>query len=287
MSGARATHWRCRERTLTLRKRPLIMGILNVTPDSFADGGRDADARAAVERALAMCRDGADIVDVGGESTRPGAEEVSAETELARVLPVVEDLARRADATISVDTTKAVVAEAALRAGARIINDVSAMTLDPDMARVAVESGAGVVLMHMRGTPRSMQENPRYEDVVREVRDYLAARVRALREAGAAPDALAVDPGIGFGKTAAHNVELLSRLDALAGLECPVVVGLSRKSFLGALTGRAVDDRLAGSLAALSVCILKGASVVRVHDVKESLDALRVVAALTGGGAAE
>jgi len=259
------------------------MGILNVTPDSFSDGGKYIDTDAAVAHAMSMCRDGADIIDVGGESTRPGAAEVPVKEEISRIRPVVEQLRKRSDVVLSVDTRKAAVARDALDAGVSIINDVSAMTHDPDMMGVAVESGAGVVLMHMRGTPSTMQEAPHYYDVVREVRDYLASRVEEILEAGADRRSVTVDPGIGFGKTLEHNLEILSHLDVLAEIGQPVVVGLSRKSFLGTLTGREVDDRLAGSLAALSFCILNGASVMRVHDVKESRDALRVVAAMTGG----
>jgi dihydropteroate synthase len=256
------------------------MGILNVTPDSFSDGGSCAGPAEAVERGLRMRDAGADILDVGGESTRPGAAAVPADVEVSRVLPVVEGLAARCDATVSVDTTKAEVARHALDAGARIINDVSAMTLDPAMPGLAARTGAGVILMHMRGTPRTMQDDPRYGDVVAEVRDYLAARVRDLAARGIAAEAMAVDPGIGFGKTVEHNLRLLAGLDALAALGRPVAVGLSRKSFLGRITGRDVHGRLAAGLAALTFCVLNGAHILRVHDVAESLDAALVAAAL-------
>jgi dihydropteroate synthase len=268
---------------LTLEGRPLLMGILNVTPDSFSDGGLYLDRDRAVTQGLRMVEEGADIIDVGGESTRPGAEPVHADEESGRVVPVIEELGRRTGVVLSVDTMKAVVARRAIGSGAHIINDVSALTHDPHMAEVAAESGSGVVLMHMQGTPRTMQKDPRYEDVVAEVRAFLADRLDRLAAAGIARDAMAVDPGIGFGKTVEHNVRLLSHLEALGETGRPVVVGLSRKSFLGRLTGRETGERLAGSLAALAFCVMNGAHVMRVHDVKESFDALRVAAALSAG----
>jgi len=256
------------------------MGILNVTPDSFSDGGRHCDPERATAHGLRMMEDGADIVDVGGESTRPGAAEVPADEELRRILPVIAALARQPGAVVSVDTSKAAVAAAAVAAGAHIINDVTALAGDPDMAAVARESGAGVVLMHMRGSPRTMQADPSYGNVVEEVRAHLEARVADLLARGLERSRLALDPGIGFGKTVEHNLQLLARLDRLVGCGLPVVVGASRKSFLGNLTGRPVEERLAASLAALVFCVLRGAHVVRVHDVKDSADAARVAAAL-------
>ena len=256
------------------------MGILNVTPDSFSDGGRFAIPERAIDQALAMVEAGADIVDIGGESTRPGAAAVPPDEELARVLPVIEQLAARSEVTLSIDTMKARVAECALAAGAHIINDVSALSHDPAMVDVARASGAGCVLMHMQGMPRTMQDNPVYDDVVADVAAALRARVDDVTARGLARDTLAVDPGIGFGKTVEHNLQLLANLDALAGLGLPVVVGLSRKSFLGKLTGRDVDDRLAGSVAALTFCVLHGAQVMRVHDVKESCDAAQLAVKL-------
>ncbi len=257
------------------------MGILNVTPDSFSDGGRFVNAESAVEQGLALVVEGADIVDVGGESTRPGAGAVSVDEELLRVLPVIEALSSRSSAVLSVDTTKAAVARAALEAGAHIVNDVSACTHDADMLSVVAEYGAGIVLMHMRGTPRTMQDNPRYEDVVREVSNYLAGRCDALAGAGVDRSAIAVDPGIGFGKTVEHNLALLQGLEQIGTCGAPVVVGLSRKSFLGKLTGREVDARLAASVAALAWCVMKGANVMRVHDVSASRDAVTVLRALS------
>lgn len=257
------------------------MGILNVTPDSFSDGGRFSATEDAVRHGLDILAEGADILDVGGESTRPGAAPVDAPDERARVLPVIRAIAdRNPDAVLSIDTTKADVADAAIDAGARIINDVSAMTRDARIADVAARTEAGVVLMHMRGTPRTMQEAPAYENVVVEVTDYLRERAERVEAQGVGPEAIAVDPGIGFGKTVAHNLALLAGLETLRTTGRPVVVGLSRKSFLKRLTGRDVADRLAGSLAGLAFCAMTGAQVLRVHDVQESADVVRVIAAL-------
>ncbi|MFH0954279.1 MAG: dihydropteroate synthase [Verrucomicrobiota bacterium] len=277
MKQAKILRWHCRDRSVELGERTLVMGILNVTPDSFSDGGRFFDGRQAVEHGLRMAQDGADLIDVGGESTRPGSESVSPEEELRRIGPVIEALARETKCLVSVDTRKAGVAEKALALGAHIINDVSALTSDPAMPAVAARHGAGLVLMHMRGEPKTMQADPRYGDVVSEVAAYLGARLADLGRQGLRPEAMAVDPGIGFGKTAEHNVSLLAHLDALAALGRPVVVGVSRKSFLGKITGREVGDRLAGSLGAAAYAVLRGAHVIRVHDVKESCDVARLV----------
>jgi dihydropteroate synthase len=256
------------------------MGILNVTPDSFSDGGRYPDADAAVAAARQMVADGADIVDVGGESTRPGAEGVNVDEEIRRVVPVIEALAAETDVVISVDTMKAPVADKAIACGAHIINDVTALTHDPAMVDVARDTGAGVVLMHMRGSPRTMQDDPHYDDVTEDIRQYLAARVEDAVDAGLNREALAIDPGIGFGKTAEHNVQLVAHLDRFTSLGRPVMVGLSRKRFVGMLTGAPVEGRLAGSLAGLSCSVLNGANVMRVHDVPESVQAARVAAAV-------
>jgi len=256
------------------------MGILNVTPDSFSDGGRYVPLDRAIARGVEMAQQGVDIIDVGGESTRPGAESVSADEEKARVVPVIEALATRTEAVLSVDTSKASVAKEAIDAGAHIINDVSAMSLDLNMAAVAAASGAGVVLMHMLGTPRTMQRDPVYENVVEEIRAYLEERCDFALSAGVARGCIAVDPGIGFGKTPSHNVVLLARLNRLASLRRPLLVGLSRKSFLGQLTGQPVNVRLSGSIAGLACAVMNGAHVMRVHDVEESRDAARVAAAI-------
>ena len=258
-----------RWRELNPDGRVLIMGILNVTPDSFSDGGRFLSPDAAVKRALIMEKEGADIIDVGGESSRPGAEPVPVEEELRRVIPVLERLRGKLRIPISIDTTKAEVAEAALRAGASIVNDISALRFDPAMASVVAEFGAGLVLMHMLGTPKTMQQAPHYEDVVTEVRDFLAERAQYAQSQGIPREAIAVDPGIGFGKTVEHNLELLRRLPELVELGFPVLVGPSRKSFIGAILGLGVEERLEGTLAACAVAVVRGADILRVHDVRE------------------
>ncbi len=255
------------------------MGILNVTPDSFSDGGRFFDPERAAARGLEMAAEGADIIDVGGESTRPGAVPVPAAEELARVIPVIKALRRDCAAIVSVDTRKCAVAERALAEGAAIVNDVTALA-DPRMAGLVRESRAGAVLMHMQGEPGTMQDDPRYDDVVREVRDALRARVESLAGQGIEREALAVDPGFGFGKTVAHNVRLLACLEELGACGRPIVVGVSRKRFLGSLAGREVGERLAAGLGALAWAAIAGAAVLRVHDVRESRDALAVLAAL-------
>lgn len=268
-------------RGLPVLDRPLVMGVVNVTPDSFSDGGMYLDAEAAVAHGRELVADGAAILDVGGESTRPGAEPVPEAEELARVAPVVAGLAG-AGAEISVDTSKAAVAAAALDAGATIINDVTALRGDPEMAALCAERGSGVVLMHMLGTPRTMQREPRYEDVVAAVRAFLAERIEAALAAGIAEQRIWVDPGIGFGKTAAHNFELLRRLGELRDLGRPIVVGTSRKSFIGAGDGSAAGERLGGTIASSVLAAAEGAEVLRVHDVAELSQALAVTAAVLG-----
>jgi dihydropteroate synthase len=264
---------RCGPFTLDLAS-PRVMGILNVTPDSFSDGGRFDNPQRALAHARQMLADGADIVDVGGESTRPGALEVSEAQELERVIPIVEALARDG-ALVSVDTMKPGVMRAAIDAGASMVNDVRALLLPGALDAVAA-TGAAVCLMHMRGEPRTMQEHPHYDDVVVEVRDFLAARAVACEAAGIERKRIALDPGFGFGKTVAHNLQLLAALPALAALGFPVVAGLSRKSTLGTLTGRAPEERAAGSVAAALAAVARGASIVRVHDVRDTVDALKV-----------
>jgi len=275
--------WRCRDRLLPVFDRTHVMGILNVTPDSFSDGGLFSDPEAAIGRGIEMASDGADIIDIGGESTRPGAAPISSEEEMRRVLPVVDGLARRTDAVISIDTTKAVVAEAAIDAGAAIINDVSAMRFDARMKEVARVSGAGVVLMHMVGEPRTMQQDPRYEDVVREVRQALDQWAAAANKSGISRESIAIDPGIGFGKTAAHNLLLLKEIRELTELsKYPVVVGPSRKSFIGTTLDLPVEERLEGTAAVVAWAVANGAHVVRVHDVKEMVRVTRMVEAVGG-----
>ncbi len=256
------------------------MGILNVTPDSFSDGGRYLDTGQAIRRGHQMEEEGADIIDVGGESTRPGAETVDAAEEISRILPVIEALSSSSSLPISIDTRKAEVASRALSAGASIINDVSGLTHDNRMPRVAADNGAGVIIMHMQGAPRTMQKQPRYDDVLTEIIDWLECRARKLEESGIDRNCIAVDPGIGFGKTLDHNLKLLAGVKKLGDAGRPVVIGASRKSSLGRITGRKTNDRLAASLAVLAFCVLNGAHIMRVHDVKESRDAVETLAAI-------
>ena len=258
----------------------LIMGVVNVTPDSFSDGGLFLDADAAVRHGLRLVDEGADILDVGGESTRPGAEPVSAEDERQRVLPVVERLAQDAGARISIDTSKLAVARAALDAGATLVNDVSAFRFDPGMAALVAETGAGCCLMHMLGEPRTMQQDPRYDDVVSDVKAFLEERLALAVSEGIDEERVWLDPGIGFGKTVEHNLELLRRLDEIVALGRPVVVGTSRKSFLGKLAGgRGEGERLPGTIATNVLALERGAKVFRVHVVAQNVDALAVAAA--------
>jgi dihydropteroate synthase len=259
--------------------RPAVMGVLNVTPDSFSDGGEFLDPAAALAHARRMTQEGADLIDVGGESTRPGADPVSADEELRRVLPVLEALAAAGEIAVSIDTSKASVAHAAVTVGATFVNDVTALRGDPGMAAVVAESGADVCLMHMLGEPRTMQDDPRYGDVVGEVAAFLEERLAFAARAGIAEHRVWLDPGIGFGKTLAHNLELLRRLDEIVALGRPVVVGASRKRFLGALTGREEQDRVAGTVAANVIAYERGAHMFRVHDVAPTRDALAVASA--------
>ena len=262
---------------------PVVMGVVNVTPDSFSDGGEWLDPDAAIAHGRALVAQGAAILDIGGESTRPGAEPVGEAEELRRVVPVLDGLAG-AGARLSIDTSKACVAAAALDAGASIVNDVTALRGDPEMAALVAERGCDVCLMHMLGEPRTMQRDPRYDDVVADVRAFLAARLEHAIEAGIEAQRVWLDPGIGFGKTIDHNLELLARLDEIVALGRPVVVGTSRKSFLGTLTGgRAPVDRVAGTIATNVIALTRGASVFRVHDVVEARDALLVAAATLRG----
>ncbi len=258
-----------------------VMGIVNVTPDSFSDGGLYLDAEAAVAHGKELAAAGADVLDIGGESTRPGAAEVSVEEELGRTQPVVSALAQ-AGHEVSVDTSKAAVAEAALDAGARVVNDVTAFRGDPEIAALCADRGCEVVLMHMLGTPRTMQEDPRYDDVVDDVKAFLADRVESAVAAGVAEERIWLDPGIGFGKTLEHNLELLRRLGELKELGRPIIVGTSRKRFLGAITGREADERIGGTVASNVLALRNGAEAFRVHDVAEVREALDVAEALMG-----
>ena len=262
---------------------PSIMGVVNVTPDSFSDGGRYLDADDALAQGLALVREGAAIVDIGGESTRPGSDPVPVEEELRRVLPVVEALAERVGVPISVDTMKAEVARRALGAGAALINDVSALRADPAMVEVVAELGAPVCLMHMQGAPKTMQEDPHYDDVVDDVLQFLEERMAFALARGVAEDQLLLDPGIGFGKTVEHNLTLLRHLDRFVALGRPVVLGTSRKRFLGAILGSEPGDRVIGTVATTVIGLLAGAHVFRVHDVKPNFEALRVALAVVEG----
>jgi dihydropteroate synthase len=273
--------WRLRDRTLTPGRPTLVLGIVNVTPDSFSDGGRFFDPAQAVQHGLRLVEEGADLLDVGGESTRPGATPVPEQEELDRVVPVVRELAARTTVPISVDTYKASVARAALEAGARVVNDITGLQGDLEMPGVVRDFAAGAIVMHMQGTPQTMQVEPRYGDVTAEVGAFFEARLQALAEAGIAVEQVVLDPGIGFGKTAAHNLELLARLEAFRRFGRPICLGVSRKGFFGKLLGRSTGDRLAASLAAACYAMARdSAHLVRVHDVAASRDAVRLFGAL-------
>jgi dihydropteroate synthase len=274
-------HWQCRDRILDLGN-PVVMGVLNVTPDSFSDGGRFSERDLALTQARRMIEEGAAIIDIGGESTRPGAAPAVVDEELARVVPVIEALRRESPVFISVDTSKPEVMRAACDAGADIVNDVRALR-EPGALAAAARTGAGICLMHMKGEPRTMQVAPRYEDVVAEIEEFLAERIAACRAAGIGTARLVVDPGFGFGKRVVDNLELLKHLGRLGELGVPLAVGLSRKSMLATLTGRAVDDRTAGSVALAAIAVLNGARIVRGHDVAATVDAIRVAAAVAQG----
>lgn len=271
-----------RSATLDFAARSYVMGVLNVTPDSFSDGGRFADPAAAVERARQMVAEGADLIDIGGESTRPGADPVPESDELARVLPVIEALAGEVEAPLSIDTYKASVARAAIAAGAQVINDISAGRMDPEMYAVAADTGAALVLSHIQGTPRSMQKSPHYEDVVAEVGDELERAAGLAIEAGVERQRIVLDPGIGFGKTTEHNIELIAHVDSLCERGYAVLVGTSRKSFIAKVLGeeRKPTEREAGTAATVAVAIARGANLARVHDVKVMKDVARMADAI-------
>ena len=268
---------------LEFARRTVLMGIINVTPDSFSDGGQRYDPVKAIADGIAMVASGADILDVGGESSRPGAEPVSESEELARVLPVVRGLRSETGVPISIDTCKSKVAQAALDAGADIINDISALRFDPAMASLVAAEKVPVVLMHMQGTPRTMQREPKYVDVGREVRDFLAAQLYEAMDAGISQDMIVIDPGIGFGKTLQHNLQLLRSLPMLAALGQPLLVGASRKAFIGRILHSESSERLEGSLAAAVAAIMAGANIIRAHDIAETSKAVRVADAIRFG----
>jgi dihydropteroate synthase len=267
-------------RSLDLGTRTYVMGILNITPDSFSDGGRFLDPAAALDRAVAMAEEGSDFIDVGAESTRPGSGSVPAKEQLARLLPVLRAVKKRVRVPVSIDTTSAAVATAALREGADVVNDVSALAGDRRMAAVVARAGVPCILMHMKGRPRTMQENPEYSDLMAEVTDYLAAALERGEAAGIERTQMLVDPGIGFGKTVAHNLEILRRLAELESLDAPIVVGPSRKRFIGAVSDSPPGERLEGTIAACVVAATNGANVLRVHDVKPVVKALKLADAV-------
>jgi dihydropteroate synthase len=279
---ARATHWRLRTRTLGFPRRPLLMGIVNVTPDSFSDGGQFLERNAAIDHALRLAGEGADLLDIGGESTRPYSDSVTADEELQRVFPVVEAVVSRVQIPVSIDTSKASIARAAIDAGAEIINDVTGLESDTEMIRVALDSEAGVCAMHMQGTPQTMQDNPTYSDVVAEIREYLRQRRDALLAAGIDHDRICLDPGIGFGKTHEHNITLMQHCGEYHALGSPLLVGHSRKGFLGKLIGNKEADRTNANIGAALALAIQGVQIVRVHEVRQVREAMAVFEACGG-----
>jgi len=273
-----------RKYSFDFTQRTFVMGILNVTPDSFSDGGSYLRRDSAVERALAMENDGADIIDVGGESTRPGAEKVSVKEEIQRVVPVIEEITKRVHIPVSIDTYKAAVADAAVSAGASMINDISGLRFDPQLPSIAALHKIPVVIMHIKGTPANMQKNPVYTSLISEIMDYLREGIHIAMQAGIPEDMIILDPGIGFGKTVEHNLEIIQRLNEFEGLEKPVLLGHSRKAFIGRiLDDLPVTDRIEGTAAAAAIGIFNGANIIRVHDVKEMVRVARVADAIRRG----
>lgn len=271
---------RARGRPIPFNSGALLMGVLNVTPDSFSDGGRYEEPEVAVEQALAMIDQGADLIDIGAESSRPGSDPVEEEEEIRRLLPVITAVCRQVSIPVSVDTTKASVAQRALDAGAAIVNDISALRFDPAIGQVVAKAGAGLVLMHMQGTPKSMQRDPQYCDIIAEVRQFFIERMKTAEDVGIDPEQILLDPGFGFGKNVTHNLTLLMRLDQLAALGRPIVAGVSRKAFIGQVLDRQVGERLMGTAAVVAVAVLRGARIVRVHDVGPMRDVVRMVEAI-------
>lgn len=265
--------------------RTRIMGIVNVTPDSFSDGGVNFEQEAAVKAGMEMTALGADIIDVGGESTRPGADPVSVSEEIDRVCPVIERLKVKTEALISIDTYKAEVAKAACEAGACIVNDISGLSFDREMPEVVAKTGAALIIMHIKGTPRDMQVNPTYQNLFSEIILYLKERMDLAVDNGIPRNRIVLDPGIGFGKKLKHNLAIMGNLERLSIMRRPILMGVSRKSFIGMITGAQVDDRMPGTIAAVAACIVKGAHIVRVHDVKEAVQAVKVVDAIKGAAA--
>lgn len=274
--------WRCAHHVFDLSGRTRLMGILNVTPDSFSDGGQFERLDRAVARALQMQEEGADIIDIGGESTRPGAEAVSEQQEMDRVLPVIESLVSQSDIPVSIDTWKSTVANFALAAGAVIVNDISGCRFDAGMPSVIAKHNAGLVLMHIQGEPKNMQLDPHYQDLLREITEYLTIGIETVMAAGVAFEQIVVDPGIGFGKRPKDNFQILRELRILQKIGRPILVGPSRKSFIGRLLDLSTDERMEGTIAAVTACILNGAHIIRVHDVKENKRAATIADAIAG-----
>ena len=272
--------WIAREHQFNFPRPTIVMGIVNTTPDSFTDGGRFLDADAAGAQALRLASQGAEILDIGGESTRPGSANVSEQEELDRVIPVIERLAKRPELVLSIDTQKPSVAREALAAGASIVNDIAANRSDPEMWKVVAEAGAGYVCMHMQGTPQTMQAKPEYDDVTVQVCDFFKERLNLLSSHGVTTDQVALDPGIGFGKTLEHNIKLLRDLNKFSFVERPMLVGASRKSFIEKLLGAPIDERLPASLACAAWAAIQGSQIIRVHDVAETIQAVRMAEAL-------
>ncbi len=280
MGGKGNFRMKCGKYLLDFNKRPYIMGILNVTPDSFSDGGHFLNVDSAVEHAKMMAAEGADIIDIGGESSRPGSEPVPLEVEVERVMPVIKALSKKINLPISIDTYKAKVAREALKAGACIINDISGLRFDPLMARVAAEADCHVIIMHMKGTPRDMQKRPVYKNVVKEITAFFKERISFAVKNGIKRNKIIIDPGIGFGKTVRHNLEIIKRLSEFKNLGVPILIGPSRKSFIGKILNATVDKRLEGTVAAVAISIANGANIVRVHDVKTMADVAKVADAI-------
>jgi len=272
------------QRTLDLSTRTHLMGVLNVTPDSFSDGGRFFKLEEAVKQGIKLAEEGADIIDIGGESTRPGSEPVPIEEELRRIIPVIEQLAHKINVPISIDTYKSRVAKEALDSGAWMVNDISGLRFDPEMKKVIAEYDVPVVLMHIQGTPRNMQENPKYENLLEDIKSYLNQSVSIAEEAGIGEDKIIIDPGIGFGKTLDDNLKILKNLREFKSLEKPVMIGVSRKSFIGKILDLPTDERLEGSLVSMAVAIMNGANILRVHDIKESKRVAKLVDAILKSG---
>jgi len=268
---------------LDLEKRTHVMGVLNVTPDSFSDGGLFLESEKAIEHGIAMAEEGADFIDIGGESTRPFSRSVSSDEEIERVVPVIEALAREIRVPISIDTWKGVVAREALKAGASMINDISALRLDPDVSFVAAESGVPVILMHMKGTPENMQKNPVYDDLLGDIKGFLEDAVERAMEAGIREDLILIDPGIGFGKTFDHNLQIIRQLPSFLSLGRPLLIGTSNKAFIGEILGKKVNERMTGTMATVAIAAMHGAHVVRVHNVKEAVETVRMVDAIKRG----